>query len=184
MIRGQDSSRLCCITAGGMAVMSAMVLALAGCTTGPWAPSPPRPPEVIYVPVAPTAPPAPNKTLLGRWSAIYPGRPLQVVITNDQLIRGTNYIMTLADHTRDIPAGAVVFKGKPDRSVNTLVIGQQACADSGYTNVRWVDATITVVDENTLKEQLVHPNECRGYPTKWLRVANGKQPLTTPVGTD
>ncbi|HUA32196.1 MAG TPA: hypothetical protein VMA09_01220 [Candidatus Binataceae bacterium] len=145
---------------------------LTGCTTGPWAPDKPNPPQVVYVPVAPTPPPNPNKTLLGTWSAVYPGRPLQVVVSNDQLIRGTNYIATLVDHTPNIPAGSVVFRGKPDRNVATLVVGKQACADSGYTNVRWIDATIMVVDTNTLKEQLVHPGECRGYPTKWIRVVN------------
>jgi hypothetical protein len=161
-----------------------MIVALAGCTTGPWAPSPPRPPEVVYVPVAPTAPPNPNKTLLGTWTAVYPGKPLNVVISNNELILGTNYVVTLADHTRDIPAGSIVFKGKPDRNVPTLVVGQQACADNGYTNVRWIDATITVVSENSMKEQLVHPGECRGYPTRWDRVLNGKTPTTTPAGTD
>jgi hypothetical protein len=157
----------------------ACAMLLAGCTTGPWAPSPPPPPMTLYIPVAPTAPPSLNKTLLGTWSAIYPGRTLQVVISNDQLILGTNYVVSLADHTRDIPAGAVVFRGKPDRNVPTLVVGKQACADSGYTNVRWIDATITVVDENTLKEQLVHPGECKGYPTKWVRVVNGASNAAT-----
>ena len=146
-------------------------VALAGCTTGPWAPEP-KPSPIVYVPVAPTPPPAPNKTLLGTWSAVYPGKPLQVVVSNDQLILGTNYIATLVDHTANIPAGSVVFKGKPDRNVGTLVVGKQACADYGYTNVRWIEATITVVDTNTLKEQLLHPGECRGYPTKWIRVMN------------
>lgn len=150
----------------------AFLASLGGCTTGPWAPDQPKPLPTLYVPVAPTAPPAPNRTLLGTWSAVYPGQPLQVVISNDQLIRGTNYIATLADHTKNIPAGSVVFKGTPDRNVATLVIGKQACADHGYTNVRWIDATITVVDPNTLKEQLLHPGECKGYPTKWVRVVN------------
>jgi hypothetical protein len=161
-----DRSRPRNALAARKVVAFAILLGLAGCTTGPWAPPPPKPPEVIYVPVAPTAPPAPNRTLLGTWTARYPGHPLQVVVSNDQLIRGTNYIATLVDHTVDIPAGSVVFRGKPDRNVPTLVIGKQACADAGYTNVRWIDATITVVDVNTLKEQLVHPSECHGYPTR------------------
>lgn len=156
------------------AIALAILLGLAGCTTGPWAPPPPKPPEVIYVPVAPTPPPAPNRTLLGTWAARYPGRQLQVVVSNDQLIRGTNYIVTLVDHTPNIPAGSVVFRGKPDRNVATLVIGKQACADYGYTNVRWIEATLTVVDPNTVTEQLLHPGECKGYPTKWTRVATAQ----------
>ncbi len=156
---------------GMVAVLAIMVL-VAGCENAPWN-QPPKPQAPIIVPVAPTPPPNPNKTLLGTWQASYPGRALRVVVSNDELIRGTNYIATLVDHTTDIPAGSVVYRGKPDRNVPNLVVGRQACADSGYTNVRWIDATITVVDVNTLQEQLLHPGECKGYPRKWTRVVNG-----------
>jgi hypothetical protein len=163
---GMKQARVCFLAAA-----LAIVIVAPGCENAPWN-EPPKPQAPIIVPVAPTPPPNPNKTLLGTWQASYPGRPLRVVVSNDQLIRGTNYIATLADHTVDIPAGSVVFKGKPDRNVPNLVVGKQACADRGYTNMRWLDATITVVDVNTLQEQLMHPNECKGYPRKWTRVVN------------
>jgi hypothetical protein len=161
-----------------LAAALTIILLAAGCESGPWSQQP-KPQAPIIVPVAPTPPPNPNKTLLGTWQASYPGRPLRVVVSNDQLILGTNYLATLADHTRDIPAGSIVFKGKPDRNVPNLVVGKQACADSGYTNVRWIDATITVVDVNTLQEQLTHPGECKGYPRKWIRVVNGPIPTSS-----
>jgi hypothetical protein len=162
----------------GLAGALAIALLAAACANAPWN-QPPKPQAPIIVPVAPTPPPNPNKTLLGTWQASYPGHPLRVVVSNDQLILGTNYLATLADQTRDIPAGSIVFKGKPDRNVPNLVVGKQACADAGYTNVRWIDATITVVDLNTLQEQLVHPSECRGYPRKWIRVVNGPVPTSS-----
>jgi len=142
-------------------------------SSGP--PMPAAPP----VPVQAPAPPMNVARLLnGNWMATYPGGPLRVVIGLDQMLRGRNYVATLVDGNKNIPAGQVVWKGTLDQNVPGIVKAQQICAEHGFISARWVAARIVVSDASNFREELVNPTDCHGFPVKFTRV--GPAP-TEPV---
>jgi hypothetical protein len=141
--------------------------------SGPTMPTPPP------APVQPPAPPMNVARLLnGNWMATYPGGPLRVVIGLDQMLRGRNYVATLIDGNKNIPAGQVVWKGTLDQSAPGIVKARQICAEHGFISARWVEARIIVSDASNFREELVDPNDCHGFPVKFTRV--GPAP-TSPV---
>ena len=130
-------------------------------------PSMPVPPPA---PVQPPAPPFnPARQINGNWYATYPGGPLRVVIGLDQLIRGRNYVATLVDGNKDVPAGQVMWRGRVDRNVPNLVLADQVCASPGYLSVRTVKARLIVADLNHMSEELVDRQSCGGFPVKYTR---------------
>jgi hypothetical protein len=136
-------------------------------------------PVVPNVPVQPPPPPMNVARLLnGNWMATYPGGPLRVVIGLDQMLRGRNYVATLIDGNKNIPAGQVVWKGTLDPNVPGIVKADQICADHGFLGARWVKARIIVSDASNFREELVTPGDCSGFPVKFTRV--GPAP-TSPV---
>jgi hypothetical protein len=142
-------------------------------SSGPSMPGPP--------PVPPQPPPPPMnvaRLLNGNWMATYPGGPLRVVIGLDQMLRGRNYVATLIDGNKSIPAGQVVWKGTLDQNAPGIVKADQICADHGFLQARWVKARILVSDASNFREELVNPNDCHGFPVTFTRV--GPAP-TAPV---
>jgi hypothetical protein len=133
-------------------------------------------------PPAPVQPPPPPmnvaRLLNGNWMATYPGGPLRVVIGLDQMLRGRNYIATLIDGNKSIPAGQIVWRGTLDQNAPGIVKADQICADHGFLQARWVKARIIVSDASNFREELVNPNDCHGFPVKFTRV--GPAP-TAPV---
>ena len=133
-------------------------------------------------PPAPVQPPPPPmnvaRLLNGNWMATYPGGPLRVVIGVDQMLRGRNYVATLVDGNKSIPAGQIVWKGTLDQNVPGIVKAAQICADHGFQGARWVQARIIVSDASNFREELVTPGDCTGFPVKFTRV--GPAP-TAPV---
>jgi hypothetical protein len=139
-------------------------------------PTNPTPPPT---PVQPPPPPMNVARLLnGNWMATYPGGPLRVVIGLDPMLRGRNYVATLVDGNKSIPAGQVVWKGTLDQYAPGIVKADQICADHGFLQARWVNARIIVSDASNFREELVNPNDCHGFPVKFTRV--GPAP-TAPV---
>jgi hypothetical protein len=139
-------------------------------------PSMPTPPPA---PVQPPPPPMNVARLLnGNWMATYPGGPLRVVIGLDQMLRGRNYIATLIDGNKSIPAGQVVWKGTLDQNAPGIVKADQICADHGFQLARWVKARIIVSDASHFREELVTPGDCHGFPVTFTRV--GPAP-TAPI---
>ncbi len=136
----------------------------------------PGPPPVP--PQAPAPPMNVARLLNGNWMATYPGGPLRVVIGLDQMLRGRNYVATLIDGNKSIPAGQVVWKGTLDQNAPGIVKADQICADHGFLQARWVQARIIVSDASNFREELVNPNDCHGFPVTFTRV--GEAP-TTPV---
>ena len=139
-------------------------------------PSMPGPPPVP--PQAPAPPMNVARLLNGNWMATYPGGPLRVVIGLDQMLRGRNYVATLIDGNKSIPAGQVVWKGTLDQDAPGIVKADQICADHGFLQARWVQARIIVSDASNFREELVNPNDCHGFPVTFTRV--GPAP-TAPV---
>lgn len=154
------------------------LLALSGCA--PNAATPPPPPPLTAMSGLPTQPavvPNLNQQILGNWSATYPGGPYRVAIQNDPLLGGTNYIATLIDGGYGtFHPGATVFKATPDQVVPNLVVGTQKCPDPGYAGPTDVSMTITVVDANNFREDLVQKAACQGFPVKFSRIASSGSP--------
>ncbi len=137
-------------------------------------PSMPTPPPA---PVQPPAPPInPARRLDGNWFATYPGGPLRVVIGLDPMLRGRNYVATLVDGNKDVPAGQVMWRGTVDPSVPSLVLADQVCASRGLGSVRTVKARIIVTDLDHLTEELVTPKACGGFPVKYTRAGAAHAP--------
>jgi hypothetical protein len=139
-------------------------------------------PQLPTPPPAPVQPPPPPmnvaRLLNGNWMATYPGGPLRVVVGLDKMLRGRNYVATLVDGNKSIPAGQVVWKGTLDPNVTGIVKADQICADHGFLQARWVKARIVVSDASNFREELVNPDDCTGFPVKFTRV--GPAP-TAPV---
>ncbi len=132
-------------------------------------------------PVPPQPPPPPMnvaRLLNGNWMATYPGGPLRVVITLDPMLRGRNYVATLADGNKTLPPGQVVWRGTVDQSVPGIVHAKQICADQGLALARQVPVRIVVSDASHFREELVNPSDCRGFPVQFTRV--GPAP-TAPI---
>ena len=135
-------------------------------------------PSILPPPPAPVQPPAPPmnpaRQLDGNWYATYPGGPLRVVIGLDPMLRGRNYVATLVDGTKKIPAGQVMWRGTVDQYVPNLVRAEQACLSSGP--VRTVKARVIVNDPEHLTEELVDPKSCAGFPVKYTRASAADAP--------
>jgi hypothetical protein len=86
------------------------------------------------------------------------------------MLRGRNYVATLVDPSKTIPAGQVVWRGNLDPNVPGLVLADQVCADNGFVQARTVKARILVGDPSTFTEELVNPKECHGFPVTYTRV--------------
>jgi hypothetical protein len=152
------------------AAACAFILMFAGCDMLPGSTPPPQ--QTIYVPVEAPAPQTANRTLLGAWRTTFKNGPTNVVVTNDERLRGANYIASAVDSSTNVPSGATVFKGSPDPNVPNLVVGRQMCPSAGYLTVRTVDATLTVNVDGSLTEDLKHAGECPGFPITWTRTAS------------
>jgi hypothetical protein len=157
-----------------------LAFALSSCNSQSFQYAPPAPnPTPPPTPVQPPPPPMNVARLLnGNWMATYPGGPLRVVIGLDPMLRGRNYVATLVDGNRSIPAGQVVWKGTLDQYASGIVKADQICADHGFLQARWVKARIIVSDASNFREELVNPTDCHGFPVKFTRV--GPAP-TAPV---
>jgi len=136
-------------------------------------------PAAPPVPVQAPAPPMNVARLLnGNWMATYPDGPLRVVIGLDQMLRGRNYVATLIDGNKTLPAGEVVWRVTVDQYVPGIVRGKQLCADNGLPLSRQVPVRIVVSDASHFREELVNPTDCHGYPVTYTRV--GPAP-TSPI---
>jgi len=135
-------------------------------------------PAMPPAPVQPPAPPMnPARQIDGNWYATYPGGPLRVVIGLDPMLRGRNYVATLVDSTRNVPAGQVMWRGTVDQYVPNLVRAEQACLSSGGPgSVRTVKARVVVNDPEHLTEELVDPKSCGGFPVKYTRASAADAP--------
>src|SRR5271163_776253 len=119
-------------------------------SSGPAMPTPPP------APIQPPPPPLNVARLLnGNWMATYPGGPLRVVIGLDQMLRGRNYVATLIDGNKTLPAGEVVWRVTVDQYVPGIVRGKQLCADNGLPLSRQVPVRIVVSDASHFREELV-----------------------------
>jgi len=116
----------------------------------------------------------PARQINGNWYATYPGGPLRVVIGLDPMLRGRNYVATLVDGTKNIPAGQVMWRGTVDQYVPNLVRAEQACLSSGP--VRTVKARVIVNDPEHLTEELVDPKSCAGFPVKYTSASAADAP--------
>jgi hypothetical protein len=94
------------------------------------------------------------------------------------MLRGRNYVATLVDGNKNIPAGQVAWKGTLDQYVPGIVKADQICADQGFLQARWVKARIIVSDASNFREELINPTDCHGFPVTYTRV--GPAP-TAPV---
>ena len=128
------------------------------------------PPAPIVPPQAPPAPLNEARMLNGNWMATYPGGPLRVVISLDPMLLGRNYVATLVDGSKTIPAGQVIWRGILDPNVPGLVLADQVCADNGFVQARMVKARILVRDPSHFTEDLVNPKDCHGFPVNYVRV--------------
>ncbi len=134
----------------------------------------PTPPPA---PVQPPAPPInPARQINGNWFATYPGGPLRVVIGLDPMLMGRNYVATLVDGNKDVPAGHVMWRGTVDQNVPNVVLADQVCASQGLSSVRTVKARIIVADLDHLTEELVNPKACGGFPVKYTRAGAADVP--------
>ena len=135
-------------------------------------------PSILPPPPAPVQPPAPPmnpaRQINGNWYATYPGGPLRVVIGLDPMLRGRNYVATLVDGTKNVPAGQVMWRGTVDQYVPNLVRAEQACLSSGP--VRTVKARVIVNDPEHLTEELVDPKSCAGFPVKYTSASAADAP--------
>ncbi len=148
-----------------------LVLGLAGCQSY-MAAQAPQPHPLPTLPVQPAEVPNLNQTLLGQWSATYPGGPLRVSIQNDPMVFGTNYVATLLDAGYGtLSPGTVVFRATPDQNTSSLVTGTQTCPDPGYISPIQVQMSVTVIDPDHFVEELVDNRTCHGFPVKFTRIA-------------
>jgi hypothetical protein len=135
-------------------------------------------PSIMPPPPAPVQPPAPPinpaRQIDGNWYATYPGGPLRVVIGLDPMLRGRNYVATLVDGARNIPAGQVLWRGTVDQYVPNLVRAEHQCLSGG--TIRTVKARIVVNDPDHLTEELVDPKSCPGFPMKYIRASAADAP--------
>jgi hypothetical protein len=164
-----------------IATMLAIVMAclIWSCASESFQQNPPSMPTPPPAPIQPPPPPLNQARLLnGNWSATYPGGPLRVVIGLDPMLLGRNYVATLVDGNKDIPAGQVVWRGTLDPNVAGLVLANQVCAERGFIQARTVKARILVQDPSHFTEELVNPKECGGYPVKYTRI--GPAPTSPP----
>ena len=151
------------------------------CNSQSFQQSPPSMPVAPPVPPQPPPPPMnPARLLNGNWMATYPGGPLRVVIGLDQMLRGRNYVATLIDGNKSIPAGQVVWKGTLDQNAPGILKADQICADHGFQLARWVKARIIVSDASHFREELVTPGDCHGFPVTFTRV--GPAPMAPIKG--
>lgn len=157
-----------------------LACAISSCNSQSFRYAPPAPnPTPPPAPVQPPPPPMNVARLLnGNWMATYPGGPLRVVIALDPMLRGRNYVATLVDGNKNIPAGQVVWKGTLDQYAPGIVKADQICADRGFQLAHWVHARIIVSDASNFREELVTPGSCSGFPVKFTRV--GPAP-TSPI---
>jgi len=168
MPRDRSCSRTA-ITPTPLAILLACVVAACNSqsfqqSNGPVMPTTPP------APVQPPAPPInPARQINGNWYATYPGGPLRVVIGLDQMKMGRNYVATLVDANKDIPASQVMWRGTVDPNVHNIVLADQVCANRGFLSVRTVKARIVVRDLDHLTEELVDPKACEGFPVKYTR---------------
>jgi hypothetical protein len=153
--------------AGAIVLASIMV----GCDSQLFQTQPPAMPAAPVVPPQPPAPPLnPARMLDGNWMATYSGGPLRVKVGLDPMLRGRNYIATLIDGNKDIPAGQIVWKGVPNPSVVGLIDASQICAQEGFIHARWVEARIKVPTTGHFVEELVDPKDCKGFPVDFTRI--------------
>ena len=161
-----------------LSILIACVMSSCNSQSFQYAPETPMP----VPPPAPVQPPPPPmnvaRLLNGNWMATYPGGPLRVVVGLDQMLRGRNYVATLVDGNKNIPAGQVVWKGTLDQYVPGIVNADQICAEQGFLQARWVKARVIVSDASNFRVVLVTPDSCHGFPVKFTRV--GPAP-TAPV---
>ncbi len=165
----RDARGIARIWTSALAASVAVALALIAWSCAPQKPPPPPPPKPTPAPT-PSGPPNYAHGLVGTWYASYPGGPLKVNITLDHWMRGVNYVATLIDGNQDMPPGTVAWRGKPDRNVLNLVIGQQLCAEAGHVRVTSADVTMQVTDADHFTENLVRRGACKGYPVNWVRI--------------
>jgi hypothetical protein len=92
------------------------------------------------------------------------------------MLRGRNYVATLVDGAKNVPAGQVMWRGTVDQYVPNLVRADQACVSGGVGAVRTVKARVVVNDPNHLTEELVDPKSCTGFPVKYTRATAAKAP--------
>ncbi len=140
-------------------------------SNGPSMPTPPPAPVQ-----APPPPINPADRLDGNWFATYPGGPLRVVIGLDPLQRGRNYVATLVDGNKDVPAGQVMWRGILDPNVSGLVLADQVCAKRGDSAERTIKARLLVADVDHMKEELVNPKDCAGFPVHYTRAGASDAP--------
>ena len=137
-------------------------------------------PSIIPPPPAPAQPPAPPinpaRQIDGNWYATYPHGPLRVVIGLDPMLRGRNYVATLVDGTKEIPAGQVMWRGTVDQYVPNLVRADHKCVSGGPGTIRTVKARVVVNDPDHLTEELVDPKSCGGFPVKYTRASAADAP--------
>ena len=142
-------------------------------------PSMPTPPPA---PVQPPPPPFnPATQVDGNWFATYPGGPLRVVIGLDQMKMGRNYVATLVDGNKDVPAGQVMWHGTVDPNVATIVLAEQVCAKRGDAAERTVSARLVVRDVDHMTEELVDPKSCPGFPVRYTRAGGSDAPKPKKV---
>jgi hypothetical protein len=82
---------------------------------------------------------------------------------------GRNYVATLIDGNKDVPAGQVMWRGTVDQNVPKVVVADQVCAKRGLTSERTVKARLVVRDLDHMTEELVDPKSCAGFPVKYTR---------------
>ncbi len=152
------------------AILSALMFTGCDSQSFQYAAEPANPPAPIVPPQAPPPPLNQARLLNGNWTANFPGGPLRVVISLDPMLRGRNYVATLVDPSKSIPAGQVIWSGTLDPNVAGLVLVDQVCADNGFVQARNVKARILVGDPSTFTEELVNPKECHGFPVTYTRV--------------
>ena len=166
------------VVVASMAILLACAASSCNSQSFQYAASESTPVEMPYAPQAPPPPMNVARLLNGNWMATYPGGPLRVVIALDPMLRGRNYVATLVDGNKTLPPGQVVWRGTLDQYVPGIVQAKQLCADNGLPLSRQVPVRIVVSDASNFREELVHPNDCHGYPVTYTRV--GPAP-TAPV---
>jgi hypothetical protein len=169
--------RSCYLVTFPIFCLGLLVLSACAPNQGSGAAPVPPPTEMPGLPAQPAANLKLNQQLLGEWSATYPGGPFRVVIQDDPLIGGTNYVATLADGGYGtFHAGSVVFRATPDQVVPNLAVGTQTCPDPGHISPISVSMTITAINSNNFTEDLVLKATCPGFPVRFTRIAPSGSP--------